>query len=375
MFRRWKKAQSPERAAGMRAVTILVLGAALSACGDAEAGSQAGADAFQRVVNVEVLPIEARSFEETIRIAGTVQANVDVMISAEEPGVVRETFAERGAIVRSGDAILQVDDRILRSQVAEAEARANLARETWERRRRLFEEDGVGSELAYLEARYQADQADAVLASLRERLDRTLILAPIAGVLEARPVEVGTMVGIGTPVARIVQVDPIKVLAGVPERFAGLVGPASRATVTFDALGPEVHEARVRYIGATVNPSNRTFEVELSIPNQERSIKPEMVANVNVVLREREGAIVIPQESVVRVEEGFVAFVVRDEGEASIAEVRPIRLGATQRNEVVVEEGLAVGERLIVLGQNQVANGDHVQVVRTRETTVTGGGS
>jgi RND family efflux transporter MFP subunit len=183
------------------------------------------------------------------------------------------------------------------------------------------------------------------------------------------------MVGIGTPVARIVEVDPIKVLAGVPERFAGLVDGASRANVTFDALGADVHVARVRYVGATVNPSNRTFEVELTIPNQGRAIKPEMVANVHMVLRESEGAIVVPQEAVVRVEDGYVAFVARDMGGESVAEVRPVRLGSTQGNEVMIEEGLAVGDQLIVLGQNQVANGDHVQVVRTREAVMAGGGS
>jgi hypothetical protein len=58
-----------------------------------------------------------------------------------------------------------------------------------------------------------------------------------------------------------------------------------------------------------------------------------------------------------------------------MAEVRPVRLGPTQRNEVVVEEGLAVGDRLIVLGQNQVADGDRVQVVRTREAPAVGGAS
>jgi RND family efflux transporter MFP subunit len=289
--------------------------------------------------------------------------------------VVRETFAERGALVRAGDPILQVDDRILRSQVDEAAARATLARETWERRRRLFEDDRVGSELAYLEARYQAEQAEAALVSLRERLDRTRVRAPISGILEARPVEVGTMVGVGTPVGRIVQVDPIKILAGVPERFAGFVDNSTRATVTFEALGPEVYSANVRYVGATVNASNRTFEVELVIPNRDRTIKPEMVANVRVVLREREGALVIPQEAVVRVEDGFVTFVARDEGGEIVAELRPVRVGAPQRNEVVVEAGLSVGDRLIVLGQNQVAHGDRVRIVNTREPVVPGDGS
>jgi hypothetical protein len=113
-------------------------------------------------------------------------------------------------------------------------------RESWERRRRLFEEDGVGSELAYLEARYQAEQAEAQLATLRERLARTIIRAPIRGVVDERMVEVGTMVSAGTPVVRMVQIDPVKVQGGVPERFAGDVRAGASARVTFDVLRGEV---------------------------------------------------------------------------------------------------------------------------------------
>jgi len=349
---------------------------ALAGCGsDARADDSEVEEVFRRVINVETLSIVPRGFEERIRVAGTVQANIDVVISAEESGVIREVLVDRGATVREGQPIVRIDDRILRAQVDEAEARAALARESWERRRRLFEDDGVGAELAYLEARYQAEQAEASLASLLERLDRTVIRAPVSGILESRDVEVGTMVSTGTPVARIVQIDPIKVVGGVAERYAGDIDTRSAASVTFDALGSERQTASIRYVGATVNPRNRTFEIELRLPNPGGVIKPEMVAAIEVVLRNLEDVIVIPQESVIRVEEGYVAFVAVDEGGQAMARVRPVRLGPTRGNEVVVEEGLQPGDRVIVVGQNQVANGDLVQVVRTREAGTVGGGA
>ncbi len=360
---------------GVATLAPLLLAGVAAGCGaDARADGGPEEEGFRRVINVEVLLIEPRDFEERIRVAGTVQANIDVVVAAEEAGVVRELMVQRGASVREGDAIARIDDRILRAQVAEAEARAELARESWERRRRLFEEDGVGAELAYLEARYQAEQAEAALTSLRERLDRTVVRAPVSGILETREVEVGSMVSAGTPVGRIVQIDPVKVQGGVAERYAGQVTTRSAASVSFDALGADRYEADVRYVGATVNPRNRTFEIELLLPNPGRVIKPEMVAAVEVTLGEREGAIVVPQEAVVRVEDGFVAFVVEEEGEHAFARARAVQLGPTRRNEVVVEEGLRPSDRLIVVGQAQVADGDFVQVVRIRET-VEGGGS
>ncbi len=349
------------------AMTALMAGVVLSGCGgDASGASDEDAAPVQRVINVEVLPLASEDFEEVIRVTGTVQAIRDVVISTEEAGVVRELLVARGAAVREGDPLLRIDARILETQLREAEARAALAREGWERRRRLFEVDGIGSELAYLEARYQFEQAEAVLETLAERLARTVVRAPISGIVEDRLVEVGTMVSAGTPVARLVQTDPIKVLGGIPERFAGDVRAGAQTRVTFDVLPEQTFAGSVRFAGATVSARNRTFEIEILVPNPNRVIKPEMVANIEVSRRRIPDAVVVPQEAVVRVENGFVAFVAEAGDGGDVARVRPVVIGTSQQNRIVIESGLEPGERLIVTGQNQLADGDRIQVVGSR---------
>ncbi len=355
-------------------VTATILTMLIAGCGgDAQAGDQGQQEASAegevgtRVINVEVMELERRPFTETIRVTGTVQANRDVVLSAEESGVIREILVENGSRVSTGQALARIDGALLGSQLREAEARAQLARETWERRKRLFEEDGVGNELAYLEARYSAEQAEAAVETLRERADRTVIRAPIDGILESREVEVGTMVSTGTPVFRVVEVDPVKITGGVPERFAGEVGQGTMARVTFDVLRGEEFTGPLTYAGATVNPRNRTFPIEMRVPNPGQVVKPEMVANIALTRRELEDALVVPQDAVIRVEEGFVAFVVTEQDGQDRVETRGLRLGGSQRNMVVVEEGLEAGDRLIVVGQQQVAGGDRVRVVATRE--------
>lgn len=353
---------------------VVGLAAVVSGCGGtAEAEPEDAADTgFQRVINVEVRTLAVEDFSERIRLAGTVAANRDVVVSAEESGVVREILTEEGAAVSEGQALLRIDDTILQAQVQEAEARAALARETWERRRRLFEDDGVGSELAYLEARYQSEQADASLATLRERLARTTVRAPISGIFDSREPEIGTMLSPGAPVGRIVQVDPVKVTGGVPERYAGDVRRGSSATVTFDVFPDEVYTGSIGYVGATVNPASRTFEAELVLSNPGGVIKPEMVANIDINRRTIPEAIVVPQEALVRVEDGFVAFVVVEQGGQTVAEVRPVTVATSQRNQAVIQDGLSGGDRLIVVGQTQVANGDRVQVVGQDTGTAAG---
>ncbi len=354
----------------MRGMRVLVAGTALAvaACGGAQAdgAEAAGEEGFVRVINVETAVVTPRAFTEEIRLTGTVQANRDVTVSAQEAGTIVELVVEKGTAVRAGQPIARIDDRLLATQVEEARAQEALARETWTRRKRLWEEDHVGSELAYLEAKYAAEQTAARLATLEERLDRTVIRAPIEGVLDDRLVEVGTLVSPGTPVARIIDLDPVKVSGGMPERYAADVSRGAPATVTFDVLDGERYEATVNFVGAAVDRRNRTFPVEVTIPNAGRVIKPEMVANIAVVRRTLDEAVVVPQDAVVRVEDGYVVFVVEGQGEDLTARSRDVVLGPSQSNEVVISEGLSAGERLVVVGQQQVADGDRVRVVGER---------
>ena len=341
----------------------------LAACGPAQADGTEDAsvsEEFVRVINVEITPIEAETFVEEIRLTSVAMASQDVMIEAEENGRIVELFADRGDTVREGAPIAKIDDAILRAQVGQARAAAELAQQTWERRKRLFEEEQVGSEIAYLEARATARQTAASLEGLEERLARTIVRAPFSGILDERHVDVGTMVGPGKTVGRIVDLTPIKVFAGVPERYASNVHAGAAATLRFEALGDETFTSWIRYVGATINPRSRTFPIEIELPNADGAIKPEMVASMSIIRQQVEDAIVVPQDALIRVEDGYVAFVTVDRGGVEIAEVRQLVLGPTRRNLVVVEEGLNVGENLIVVGQKSVADGDRVNLVETQ---------
>ena len=338
----------------------------LASCGTSEvdgADGEALAEEFMRVVNVEVRPLKREQFVEEIRLTSVALANQDVLVAAEESGVIREIYVDRGQTVEEGQPIAKIDDRLLSAQVAQARAAADLAAQTWERRRRLWEDDRVGSEIAYLEARFQADQTAASLSALEERLARTVIKAPFAGVLDERRLDVGAMVNPGTPVARLIDINPIKVVSGVPERYAADIRPGDEAVVQFELLDGGPFTARIRYVGAAVDPGNRTFPIEVELSNPRGLIKPQMVANMAVTRRTVEDAIVVPQDALVRVENGYVLYVAVERNGAAFAEVRDVVLGPTRRNLVVVQDGVAEGERLIVVGHKSVENGDRIRIV------------
>ncbi len=344
------------------ALASLVSATAISCSPSSQASEADASEAFATVVNVEVAGVEVTDFTAYIRLTGEVEALNDVTVSAEESGVVERFFLEKGEYVRVGTPIAKIDDRVLRAQVQEAAAAAQLADERFERQRQLWEDEQIGSEIAYLEAKYQAQLQAARHDFLQTRLDRTMIRAPISGIFDARYVDTGEMVAPGTQVARIVEVDQVKVTGGVPERFADVVHPGDSARITFEVIEGELG-GLIGYVGSTVDPRNRTFPIEVVIDNPGRVIKPKMVANVLLANRGLRDVVVVPQSTIQRTEDGYEVFVVVERDGGLFAEARPVRVGPSYANSTVVSEGLAVGDRLIVRGHQLVEAGDRVRIV------------
>lgn len=351
--------------------TLALAGLALAACGEADGTQvQESAEETVRTINVEIAQLLPQEFIHFVQVVGTVEAERDVTVSAEEGGVVESLQAAKGGTVAIGDALVQIDDDVLRAQLDQAESQAALAEETWQRQKRLWEQDSVGTEIQYLQAKYGAETAAAQARALRERLARKSVRAPIAGILDDRMVEVGVMVPPGAPVARIVDVDTVKISAGVPERYAPDIERDALVRVTVDALEGRQYEGRVDFVGSAVDRDNRTFEVEVVVPNPGLGIKPGMVANVQISRRTISDALVAPRHAVLRRENGYVVYVAQQDSNGWRAQARPVSLGVSRGDHVVITDGLEPGERIVVVGQQQVADGDMLQV--TNDTIAAG---
>ncbi len=322
---------------------------------------------FSKIVNVETRTVEPADFTTFVSITGAVEAFNDVVVSAEESGAIARFYLPKGRTVRAGQPIAKIDDRVLAAQVNEARALADLAAERFERQRRLWEDEEIGAEIAFLEAKYDAEYdaeaARARLENLEARLGRTVLRAPISGIFDQRFVDAGEMVVPGTPVARVIEVDRLKVVGGVPERFGPFVQSGGEARVTLDVLAGRSFEGRIGYVGAAVDVSSRTFPIEIVLANPDRTIKPQMVANVEVATQRLEDVIVVPQDAVLRTEFGYQVFIAAEGENGLVAESRAVRLGPSFEDEVVIEEGLEAGDELIVVGHQLVDPGNRLRVV------------
>jgi RND family efflux transporter MFP subunit len=350
--------------------TLAGLTAGVAACRPSEGGEaqaeqrEMAADTTgARIVNVQVAPVGLTDFVDYIRITGEVEAMYDVTVSAEESGAILRYYAEKGARVRRGQVIAKIDDAVLSASVSEAEALAEVAREQYERQRRLWEDEGIGSEIAFLQARSSSAAADARVETLQARLARTEIKAPVTGIFDEKFTEVGEMVAPGTPVARVVSVSRVKITGGVPERFALFVRPGDSARVTLDPLGDREFVGAIQFVGTSVEPRSRTFPIEIVLDNPGDLIKPRMVANVQVERERLQDVVVVPQEVVLRTEGGYQVFVVANRNGHLVAQARAVELGPSFANRTVIATGLEVGDRLITVGGRLVDDGSFVRIV------------
>jgi RND family efflux transporter MFP subunit len=344
-------------------LAAVAAGVTAQACRSTEGASTPSTEESVRVTNVEVAPVALGRFDDFIRITGEVEAMHDITLSAEETGRIVAFRVPRGAWVAQGDVIAELDGEILGAQVREAREAAQLADEQFERQRRLWEEEKVGSEIAFLQARTNAAVSHARLETLEARLARTQIRAPVAGIFDEKYAEAGEMAMPGTRIARVVASQQVKVTGGVPERYALSVRPGDPARIVFDVLPGEAFTGTIRYVGASVDAVNRTVPIEVVLSNPGGRIKPRMIAAVEIARARLENVVVVPQQVVQRTEDGYEVFVVVEEAGQTVARRRAVTVGPSADNRIVITAGLAAGERFITLGHQLVDDGGRVRVV------------
>jgi len=365
---------SPDRAFPWSVVPLLLVTALLaSGCESGNSGPDAGAAApsTDPAIRVETYQLEPQSFENVIEVTGTVEAIHDATLSAQVSGTIIY-IADRGVRVREGDPVAQVDSVEAHAALVQARAQYELAQDRYNRQQPLYR-DSIISALEFQQVRSELTQAKSALAQARKRLDNTTLEAPFSGTVEKRFVELGEQISPGQNVARVVDVRPARITAGVPERYVGEVEKGTTVEVRFSASSVSSRTGRVSFVGSAIDPESRTFPIEITLPNRERTIKPEMSVQLRVTGKTFENVISIPRTAVLRDETGPYVYVAEQTDSTVVAQSRDVVLGAQTGARVVADSGLAAGDRLIIAGQNNVAPGTPVTMAQQYDRLPTAG--
>jgi len=186
------------------------------------------------------------------------------------------------------------------------------------------------------------------------------IISPMDGIVEKKMVEAGELVKPGDGIARIIDIRRIKVQAAIAEKDVNFISRESSAEIVFDAYRDRILTGRVDYIAAAADPSNGTFRIEIPLENKKGLIRPGMFARILLLKKRCESCLLVPQDSLIENAEGTSLFIIDDERTARRRTVTP---GDSEGSRVVIEEGLKEGERLVIVGQRNLADSDRVQVV------------
>jgi membrane fusion protein, multidrug efflux system len=333
---------------------------ALLSCGDSQRGNaDATADSSaQKTAAVTVAIVTRSTFTETLRLTGYIKGTEDVTVSTEESGVLKQWLVKRGGHVRKGELLALINDDVLRPQYEAAKAQYQIAQLNFEKQQKVFEEQGI-SEMQAKTSEYTRDAARAQANLMQARLERTRIKSPVDGTLDDRLIDEGELAPPGIPVARIVNLDRMKLLINAPEQYAGTLAPGATVMVSVTAYPAEIFTGRISFVGSAIIPDNRTIPIEVTMNNPGRRLKPEMIARATLNQTVPRKAILVDESAVQMVDPKTYIVYVAEQG---TARRRTITIGGRNNGRVEVLTGLREGDHLIVSGYQNVFDGQKLDI-------------
>ncbi|OAV44117.1 efflux RND transporter periplasmic adaptor subunit [Lewinella sp. 4G2] len=313
-------------------------------------------------VLVATTTVEPTSFEDYANIQATVSASETAMATPEIPGRITSMRFEEGDAIRRGQLVATIDVENVSTQRAELETAAELAKTVFERQERLWEQK-IGSELQYLQAKNNYDRIQQQLKSIDVQAAKKNVYAPISGTVDRIMMRQGESAMPGAPILSILNTNDLDVVGDAPESLLTKVKRGQRVKVNVPTANLSF-EAPVTRIGKTVDPANRTFEVEIKVPAKyRRELKANLLAEVEVLDFQAENIIVVSQDQIQQEIDGRrYVFVVDEQDGETVARKKYITTGESYDNRAIIEEGLEVGDRIITDGSRGLVDGQKISL-------------
>ncbi|WP_417861220.1 efflux RND transporter periplasmic adaptor subunit [Winogradskyella sediminis] len=326
-------------------------------------------DTVKHVPLITTIKTEPEVFNHVLELQGNVTTKDLLTITPEYSGILTNVYVKEGQKVTKGQTLAKIDDGGLSQQLSQLKIQAELAKTTYERQQRLWEQN-IGSEIQFLQSKSTYESQEEAVNQLKQQIAKTTVKAPFSGTIDDIITEQGSVVAAGqSPLMRIVNLDNMYIETEVPERYVSDVTKGKNVSVNIPVLGKTI-ETKIRQAGDFINPANRTFKVEVEIPNKDKSIKPNLSARLKINDYTNEKAILIPQSVVSENSEGEqYVYVVSDKDARGIgtAERVIIKTGKTQGDIIEVLEGLNDGAEIIKEGARSVRDGQSVEVLNIDE--------
>lgn len=307
---------------------------------------------------VAVKTVKDTVFTHYLDIQGSVNTKENILIQPEFSGTLTSLTVKAGQKVTKGQILGRVDDAGMSQQLASAENQYALAKTTFERQKNLWDKK-IGSEIQYLQAQTQMVSAQKAVAQIKAQLAKTVIRAPFTGTIDEVFVEKGEVVAPSQQgLMRIVNLSNMYVSTTVPETYIGKLKIGTEVDVFLSSLG-KTYKGKVRQIGNFINPNNRSFGIEVSVPNPENLLRPNQVAKLKIIDYVNKEATVVPTGIIQEDGDGakFVYTVENSNGKTGTAKKVLVTTGKSSDNVTEILSGLAPNAIIITDGFNNISDG------------------
>jgi membrane fusion protein (multidrug efflux system) len=320
--------------------------------------------------------VKVESFTHYIDLQGKVDAdNISYISPRGAGGQVRAVYVKEGEFVRKGQLLLKLDDAIIRQNVVAAKQglagvrnQLELAKSVYQRTKNLWEQR-IGTEMQLLQAKTNVDVLENQIKTQQEnirvaeaQLATTNVISNVSGVADEVNIHVGEMfTGAPTASIKIVNTTNLKVVTDVPENYLSRVAKGTPVLISVPDIN-KTYKSTISIISQSISTTSRGFIAEAKIP-QDKSLKPNLTANVRIQDYTTPNAITIPVNTLQTDEQGKFVLVAVKEGNTVVARKRQIQVGELYGDRLEVKGGLQTGDVIITEGFQSLYDGQLVTTV------------
>lgn len=323
-------------------------------------------DNTKHIAIVTTLRLSDTIFKHYTEVQGDVETDQNIIIYPQFSGTLTQVYVKEGQIVSKGQLLAKIDDGGLSSQLAQVQAQTALAKTTFERQSRLWDQK-IGSEIQYLQAKTNYEASQNAFDQLQTQLGKTNVRAPFSGTIDQIITDQGSLVNPGqSPLMRIVNTNDMYVKADVPESYLGKVTEGSEVIVEFISLG-KTYTGKIRQVSNFINPDNRSFSIQVALPNKDHLLKPNLIATIKLNDYVANSTIVIPNNIIQKnsKNESLVFMYHPETDSTGTVKQHIIKTGKEQNGKTEVSEGLQPDDVIIIEGARTLRDGQEVSIKNT----------
>lgn len=317
-------------------------------------------------VAVSVQELQEVKFDNFFNVSGSAEAVNQAFISPEMSGQIEKIYVKKGQRVEAGQTLAKLNTVITDNSILEVKTSLELAKATYERQRELWQQS-IGSEIQYLQAKNAKESLEARLKTLEAQRNMSFLKAPFTGIVDDIMIKEGELASPGQRAMLLVNLSSVYINSEVSESFLPVIKVGDLAKITFPTYPGLEYNVPVWRVGNVINPENRTFKVQMLLNNTGDKIKPNLIATVSLKSFSKESVILVPSILIKQDATGSFVYAVDENQGELVARKVYVQRGATSEGMTLIEEGLKSGDRIVVQGHSQIAEGSMLRIVDASE--------